>query len=50
VALAIEGMVIDVSLQQPAFGQIRIANEIRKSGQGGGAFDVAASCPGYRPI
>ena len=32
VALAIEAMVIDVSLQQPAFGQIRIANEIRKSG------------------
>ena len=28
----VEAMILDLSLQQPAFGQIRIANEIRKRG------------------
>jgi hypothetical protein len=32
VALEIEAMIVDLSLAQPAFGQIRIANEVRKSG------------------
>jgi transposase InsO family protein len=28
----IEGIILDLSLEQPAFGQIRIANEVRKRG------------------
>src|SRR3954449_9646621 len=32
IAAEVETMVLDLSLEQPAFGQIRIANEIRKRG------------------
>src|SRR6059058_157031 len=32
IASEVETMVLDLSLEQPAFGQIRIANEIRKRG------------------
>jgi hypothetical protein len=47
----VEAIIIQLSLEQPAFGQIRIANELRKLGHSRSmvADSVSACCP-ERPL
>ena len=40
----IEAMIVELSLEQPAFGQIRIANEIRSAGTPSHRLGCAGSC------